>query len=111
MGVKVRVFDPVGMEQAKQVLNDVTYCEGPYHCVEDADAAVIVTEWEQFRALDFERIKGLMACPVMVDLRNIYRPEDMKNQGFAYVCVGRPLDLNLGNVSSASRKPEQAAAG
>ncbi len=111
MGVKVRVFDPVGMEQAKQVLNDVTYCEGPYHCVEDADAAVIVTEWEQFRALDFERIKGLMACPVMVDLRNIYRPEDMKNQGFAYVCVGRPLDLNLGNMSSASRKPKQLATG
>jgi UDPglucose 6-dehydrogenase len=111
MGVKVRVFDPVGMEQAKQVLNDVTYCEGPYHCVEDADAAVIVTEWEQFRALDFERIKGLMACPVIVDLRNIYRPEDMKNQGFAYVCVGRPLDLNLGNMSSASRKPKQLATG
>jgi UDPglucose 6-dehydrogenase len=111
MGVKVRVFDPVGMEQAKQVLNDVTYCEGPYHCVEDADAAVIVTEWEQFRALDFERIKGLMACPVVVDLRNIYRPEDMKNQGFAYVCVGRPLDLTPGIISSASRKPEEAAAG
>jgi UDPglucose 6-dehydrogenase len=89
MGAKVRVHDPVGMQQAKQVLSDVTYCEGPYDCVEDADAAVIVTEWEQFRALDFDQLKDLMACPVIVDLRNIYRPEDMKRQGFAYTCVGR----------------------
>jgi UDPglucose 6-dehydrogenase len=71
------------------VLTDVAYCEGPYDCVEEADAAVIVTEWEQFRALDFDRLKELMACPVIVDLRNIYRPEDMKQLGFAYSCVGR----------------------
>jgi UDPglucose 6-dehydrogenase len=111
MGVKVRVYDPVGMEQAKAVLDDVTYCEGPYHCVEDADAAVIVTEWEQFRALDFERVKTLMACPVVVDLRNIYRPEDMQNQGFAYVCVGRPLDFKPVNISFASRKPDRILEG
>src|SRR5262249_291730 len=60
MGAKVRVHDPEGMQQARQVLADVTYCEGPYDCVEEADAAVIVTEWEQFRALDFERLKELM---------------------------------------------------
>src|SRR6184192_1235982 len=75
MGAKVRVYDPVGMEQAKQVLADVTYYPGPYDCVEEADAAVIVTEWEQFRALDLERLRDLMACPVIVDLRNIYCPE------------------------------------
>ena len=89
MGAKVRVHDPEGMQQARQVLTDVTYCDGPYDCVEEADAAVIVTEWEQFRALDFDRLKDLMACPVIVDLRNIYRPEDMQRQGFAYTCVGR----------------------
>jgi UDPglucose 6-dehydrogenase len=89
MGAKVRAYDPVGMEQAKQVLSDVTYCQGPYDCVEEADAAVIVTEWEQFRALDLERVRDLMACPVLVDLRNIYRPEDMKRHGFVYTCVGR----------------------
>ena len=89
MGAKVRVYDPVGMEQAKQVLTDVTYCLGPYDCVEEADAAVIVTEWEQFRALDLERLRDLMACPVIVDLRNVYRPDDMKKHGFAYTCVGR----------------------
>src|SRR5262245_20431135 len=89
MGAKVRVHDPEGMHQARHVLTDVTYCDGPYDCVEEADAAVFVTEWEQFRALDFDRLKDLMACPVIVDLRNIYRPEDMQRQGFAYTCVGR----------------------
>jgi UDPglucose 6-dehydrogenase len=89
MGARVRAYDPVGMEQAKQVLADVTYCRDPYDCVEEADAVVVVTEWEQFRALDLERVRDLMACPVMVDLRNVYRPEDMKKYGFAYTSVGR----------------------
>jgi UDPglucose 6-dehydrogenase len=89
MGARVRAYDPVGMEQAKQVLADVTYCRDPYDCVEEADAVVIVTEWEQFRALDLERVRNLMACPVMVDLRNVYRPEDMKKYGFAYTSIGR----------------------
>jgi UDPglucose 6-dehydrogenase len=91
MGAKVKVFDPAGMEQAKAVLNGVDYCEGPYDCVEGADALVIATEWEQFRALDLERLRDLMACPVVVDLRNVYRPEDMSRHGFAYACVGRPF--------------------
>jgi hypothetical protein len=86
---RVRAFDPVGMEQAKQVLADVTYCRDPYDCVEEADAVVIVTEWEQFRALDLERVRDLMACPVMVDLRNVYLPDDVKKHGFAYISVGR----------------------
>ena len=89
MGAKVRAYDPAGMEQAKQVLPDISYCEGAYDCIKDADAAVIVTEWEQFRALDLKRMRDLMACPVVVDLRNIYRPEEMRNLGFAYTCVGR----------------------
>jgi UDPglucose 6-dehydrogenase len=89
MGARVRAYDPVGMEQAKQILPAVTYCQGPYDCVEEADAVVIITEWEQFRALDLERVRDLMACPVMVDLRNVYRPEDVKKYGFAYTCIGR----------------------
>jgi UDPglucose 6-dehydrogenase len=72
MGARICAYDPVGMEQAKQVLADVTYCRDPYDCVEEADAVVIVTEWDQFRALDLERVRDLMACPVMVDLRNVY---------------------------------------
>jgi UDPglucose 6-dehydrogenase len=79
------------MEQAKAVLPDVTYCDGPYECAENADALVIVTEWEQFRALDLGRIKKTMtARPVIVDLRNIYRSEDMAQHGFIYESVGRP---------------------
>jgi len=83
MGAKVRAYDPVGMAQAKDLLPNVAFCDGPYDCVEEADAAVIVTEWEQFRALDLTKLRDLMACPVVVDLRNVYRPEDMKNAGFA----------------------------
>jgi UDPglucose 6-dehydrogenase len=100
MGAKVRTYDPVAMEQAKQILVDVTYCRGAYDCVEGADAAVIVTEWEQFRALDLGRISDLMSCPVIVDLRNVYRPEDMKKHGFAYTCVGRASTHQPVNVYS-----------
>jgi UDPglucose 6-dehydrogenase len=91
MGARVRVFDPAGMEQARSVLKNVTYCESAYDCADGSDALVIATEWEQFRALDFERLRDLMACPVVVDLRNIYRPEDLRRLGFAYACVGRSL--------------------
>ena len=88
-GAKVRVFDPVGMAQAKAVLDGVTYCAGAYECAEKAHALVIVTEWEQFRALDFGALKKVMAQPVVVDLRNIYQPADIERHGFSYVSVGR----------------------
>jgi UDPglucose 6-dehydrogenase len=90
MGARVRAFDPAGMSQAQALLKNVTYCTDAYDCVEGADALVLATEWEQFRALDLDRLRDLMACPVVVDLRNIYRPGDMKQRGFAYACVGRP---------------------
>src|SRR6266403_1740885 len=114
MGARVRVYDPMGMDQAKRVLTDVTYCQGPYDCVEEADAAVIVTEWEQFRALELERLRDLMACPVIVDLRNIYSPEAMKKQGFAYACIGRaptfqPVNLYVPDHSASSRRANVVA--
>jgi UDPglucose 6-dehydrogenase len=87
MGARVRAYDPVGMEQARQVLTGVEFCDGPYRCAEGADALVIVTEWEQFRALDFARLKAAMKQAVVVDLRNVYRPEEM--EGFAYHSIGR----------------------
>jgi UDPglucose 6-dehydrogenase len=90
MGARVRAFDPAGMEQARALIPNVTYCESAYACAEDADALVIVTEWEQFRALDLIRLRDLMATPVVIDLRNIYRAEDMLQHGFAYTSVGRP---------------------
>lgn len=90
MGAKVKAFDPVGMEQAKSELPNITYCEDAYSCAQDADALVVVTEWVQFRGLDLDRLKNVMAQPVVVDLRNIYRPEDMQAAGFVYDSVGRP---------------------
>jgi UDPglucose 6-dehydrogenase len=91
MGARVRAYDPASNEQAQVLLNNVSYSESAYECAEGADALVIATEWEQFRALDLQRLHDLMASPVIVDLRNIYRPEEMNRYGFAYCCVGRPL--------------------
>ncbi|MEH2556301.1 UDPglucose 6-dehydrogenase [Bradyrhizobium algeriense] len=89
MGAKVRAHDPVGMEQARKELPDIEYCKDPYACVRGADALVIITEWAQFRALDLKRLKREMAQPVIVDLRNIYRPDDMAALGFLYESIGR----------------------
>ena len=90
MGAKVRAHDPVGMEQARKELPEIEYADDPYACAKGADAMVIVTEWVQFRALDLERLKQEMKQPVVIDLRNIYRPEDMAAHGFVYESVGRP---------------------
>jgi UDPglucose 6-dehydrogenase len=90
LGANVRGYDPVGMEQAKQLLPNLVCCDGPYLCADGADALVIVTEWEQFRALDLARLRRVMARPVVIDLRNIYRPQDMAREGFVYESVGRP---------------------
>jgi UDP-glucose 6-dehydrogenase len=81
--------DPVGMEHAKAILPDVVYCDGPYTCADGSDGVVIATEWEQFRALDFDLMKKRMACPLLVDLRNIYSSDEMAKHGFLYVGIGR----------------------
>jgi UDPglucose 6-dehydrogenase len=90
LGAIVRGYDPAGMEQAKPLLPAVHYCNSAYTAAEGAHAVVIATEWEQFRALDLARLRGLMAQPVIVDLRNIYRPDEMKRAEFRYVTIGRP---------------------
>ena len=87
-GAKVRAYDPAGMDQARAQLPDVTLCADPYECARGAEALVIVTEWDSFRALDFKRLAELMASPSIVDLRNVYRPEDVRRRGFRYVGVG-----------------------
>jgi UDPglucose 6-dehydrogenase len=91
-GARVRAYDPEGMEPAKAVLSDVEYAGDAYACAEGASALVIVTEWDIFRALDLERLKATLAQPVVVDLRNIYRPDEMARRGFTYVSVGRRTD-------------------
>ncbi len=93
-GAVVRAFDPEGMAEARALMPTLTYCDGPYHAVEGADAIVIVTEWNQFRALDLERVKQTMKGNVVVDLRNIYAPDDMRQRGFAYDSVGRVTASN-----------------
>ncbi len=89
LGAIVRGYDPAGMEQAKPLLPDVHYCRSAYSAAEGTDAVVIATEWEQFRALDLARLKGIMIQPVIVDLRNIYRADEMRRAAFHYVPIGR----------------------
>ena len=89
-GAQVRAYDPEAMAQASALLPHVTFCDNAYECAQGAAALVIVTEWNEFRALDLRRIQAALAAPVVVDLRNIYRPEDMRRRGFVYASVGRP---------------------
>ncbi len=88
-GATVRAYDPEGMGEARKLLRDVTWCDDAYEAMDGADAVTIVTEWNEFRLLDLERAKGLLRRPVMVDLRNIYRPDEMLAAGFRYLSIGR----------------------
>ena len=88
MGAKVQAYDPEGHE-ARQLLRGVDFKSSPYEAIEGADCAVIITEWDEFRALDLARVKACLAAPIIVDLRNIYPIKAMKALGFRYVCVGR----------------------
>jgi UDPglucose 6-dehydrogenase len=88
-GAKVKAFDPVAMEEAKHYLSDIEYAKDEYDAINGADVLVIITEWNQFRALDMEKVKKLLKSPKIADLRNIYEPDDMREFGFEYVGVGR----------------------
>ena len=89
-GAAVRAFDPEGMPEAKRLLDGVVWCESAYATLEGADALAILTEWNEFRALDLKRMKSLLKAPVVIDYRNIYRPEEMAAAGFRYTSLGRP---------------------
>jgi UDPglucose 6-dehydrogenase len=89
-GARVRAYDPEGMEHAKAMLKDVDFASDAYGCAEGASALVILTEWNQFRTLDLARVRKLLARPLLIDLRNIYKPSDMAEHGFTYVSIGRP---------------------
>ncbi|WP_029086803.1 UDP-glucose dehydrogenase family protein [Brevundimonas aveniformis] len=88
-GATVQAFDPEAMDEAKKLLPDVVFKTGPYEAVEGADVVVILTEWDQFRALDLARVKNLARQPIIVDLRNVYRPDDVRAKGFTYSSIGR----------------------
>ena len=100
-GATIKAYDPEAMEQARLIELDVTFCDDAYSCIDGADALVIVTEWEAFRALDLARVKSLLTSPIVVDLRNIYRGADLADRGFSYTGVGTPL--------SGPAKPRMAA--
>lgn len=88
-GASIIAYDPEAMDNASSLLKDVTYRDGPYDCMEDADALVILTEWDQFRALDMRRVKPLLKTPRLIDLRNVYDVETIESQGFEYTSIGR----------------------
>ncbi|MEM7650467.1 MAG: UDP-glucose/GDP-mannose dehydrogenase family protein [Pseudomonadota bacterium] len=89
-GASIAAFDPVAMEEAKEMLEDVEWCEDAYQAATDADAVVIITEWNEFRALSISKLAEIMKSKRMIDMRNIYKPEDMRERGFHYVSIGRP---------------------
>jgi len=93
MGAHIRAYDPAGMQQASLELPTIEYCKNAYECAANADAVVIVTEWEEFRALDLSRLKREMKLPVIVDLRNVYRQDELNELGFVYESVGRPKNM------------------
>jgi len=88
-GAQIVAFDPEGMEQARQVLTNVEYAPSPEECIKGADALVIVTEWEEFRGLDMRRIRDLLRAPIVIDLRNIYAPDEVRKHGLKYFSIGR----------------------
>jgi len=94
-GAKIRAYDPEAMENAKKIFDGVTYCSDAYETADGADALVIATEWNEFRALKLERVKKLLRAPLILDLRNVYDPQRMKAEGFTYVCVGRAADVRV----------------
>ena len=95
-GATVRAFDPQGMPEAREMLDDVVWCGDAYETMEDADCLAIVTEWNEFRALDLKRAKELLKRPVLVDMRNIYKPQEMRVAGFDYYSIGRPIAVSGG---------------
>lgn len=101
-GAAIRLYDPAGMEAARAAIEGVEFGGSPYEIAEGADVLVIVTEWEEFRALDFKALKQVMKSPCLVDLRNVYRREDMARHGFRYFSIGRPdHDIPLNFVEAA----------
>jgi UDPglucose 6-dehydrogenase len=109
-GASVCAFDPEGMANARQMLDGIDYAEDAYACAKGADALVIVTEWDAFRALDLERIKRMLKAPVIVDLRNVYDPVEMRRRGFRYVSVGRAEEMRVGREKPREAEEEKQGA-
>ena len=94
-GAKIKAFDPAAMVNAKRVLSEIHFCNGPYEVAEGSDALVFLTEWNQFRKLDMTKIKDALNHPIIIDLRNIYEPDVMEDMGFTYIAVGRRRSVSV----------------
>jgi UDPglucose 6-dehydrogenase len=88
-GAVVRVYDPVAMDNARDIMPDLTYCDSPYSAAQDVDAVFLITEWNEFKQLDMARIHDLMRRPILLDGRNVYDPQQMREMGFIYRGMGR----------------------
>ena len=112
-GATVRAFDPEGIAEAKKLMPELEYCTDPYEAMDGADALILVTEWNAFRALDLIRIKRLLRRPLVIDLRNIYKPEEMAAIGLAYDIIGRassPAGAEAAAPAAEAATPGTAAA-
>jgi|GEM_PF-1841550 len=89
-GARIRVLDPECMDEAKKLMPELVYCRDAYQTTEGADALILLTEWNEFRGLDLGRVRDLLASPLVIDLRNIYQPQEMAAAGFSYLSIGRP---------------------
>jgi len=89
-GARIRAFDPEGMDEARKLMPELVYCRDAYQTMEGADALILLTEWNEFRGLDLGRVRDLLASPLVIDLRNIYQPQEMAAVGFSYLSIGRP---------------------
>ena len=101
-GATIKAYDPEGMDEARELLPDVNWCDSAYETMEGADAVALLTEWNEFRGLDLERVKSLLSAPFMIDLRNVYNPEEMIAAGFIYSCVGRGTPGNTMTIEGAA---------
>ena len=115
-GATVKAFDPEGMDEARQMMPEVDWRDDPYSVVEDADALVILTEWNIFRGIDLERVRDSMRTPIIIDLRNIFDPADVARAGFAYTSIGRPcmgngLESRTSEKSGFNEQTDEFAAG
>jgi UDPglucose 6-dehydrogenase len=88
-GAEITAYDPAGMDEARKLMPSLKTVADPYACMQGADAVVIITEWDEFRALDLDRIRTILRMPVIIDLRNVYRPGEVTGKGFTYVSIGR----------------------
>ncbi len=88
----MKAYDPIAVENCRKILPDITYCESPYEVAEGASALLLVTEWNEFRFLNLERVRAAMERPVIFDGRNMYDPQRIRRLGFEYYCIGRPTN-------------------